>query len=139
MALVDIANNALGKIGGAGDEVDGEGIVTAAQLSANTIKTCQWINTKYPTVRQKAIKDFAAMGCPFPETQKFADLGKDLKQYDIAIASVVSSGTVVTITTQEAHGRVNNNTVYLAEIEQDSGEDFDDIEQQLITSLNGNT
>jgi hypothetical protein len=139
MALVDIANNALGKIGGAGDEVSGEGIVTAAQLSANTIKTCQWINTKYPTVRKKAIKDFAAMGCPFPETQKFADLGTDLKQYDIAIESVVSSGAVVTITTQEAHGRSTGDTVYLTGIAQDDAEDFDDIEQALITSLNGTT
>ena len=86
MALVDIANNAGGKIGGFGSQLNGEAQVTAAQLAADEDKVSKWINDKYPIIRQKVIADFAAMGCPFPETQKFADLGLDLKQYDIAIS-----------------------------------------------------
>jgi hypothetical protein len=142
--LVDIANNAAGKIGGFGDEVSGSGLVTAAQLSADTIRSCQWINDKYGPVRQKVIKDFAAMGCPFIETRKFADLGADLKQYDVAISSIAVGADpfLVTITTDEAHGRAtgdNSDTVYLTGIEQDEDEDVDDIEQTRITSLNGTT
>lgn len=139
LALVDIANNAAGKMGGFGDQLTGEAFVTAAQLAANTDKVSQWINIKYPRVRQKVIADFAAMGCPFPETRKFADLGKDLKQYDIAISTIAVASTVVTITTAEAHGRATSDTVYLTDIKQDDDEDIDDIEQTLITSLNGNT
>jgi hypothetical protein len=137
--LADIANNAGIKISGFGDQLDGSGQVTAAQLTANDDKVSQAINTKYPVVRQRVIKDFAAMKNPFRETSKFASLGLDLKQYDLAIESIVSSGGVVTVTTQEAHGRSTGNTVYLAEIEQDGDEDFDDIEGTLITSLNGTT
>jgi len=139
MSLESIANNALGKLGGAGDQVTGKAFITAALLTANTDRVSIWVNTKYPTIRQKVIADFAGEKCPFRETLKFADLGPELKRYDIAISSIVSALTVVTITTAEAHGRAEGDTVYLAEIEQDSDEDIDDIEQALITSLNGTT
>ena len=137
-ALVDIANNAGGKIGGFGDQLTGEGFVTAAQLTADADKVSQWINDKYPVIRQKIYKDFAAMKAPFIEGEKFASLGPDLKQYDLAIASIAVSSTVVTITTQEAHGRSTGDTVFLAEIKQDEDEDAD-VEQSLIVSLNGTT
>ncbi len=139
MALVDIANNAGGKIGGFGDQISGEAFITAVLLAANADKVSNWINIKYPVIRKKVIKDFAAMGCPFREALKFADLGKDLKQYDIAISSIAIASTVVTVTTDEVHGRSTGDTVYLAEIEQDDDETIDDIEGSLITSLNGTT
>lgn len=139
--LADIANNAGIKIGGFGEQLGPSGQVTTAQLTANTDPISKAINTKYPVVRKKVIKEFAALGCPFRETMKFHDLGPDLKQYDIAISSIeVAASTVVTITTQKAHGRAtgaNSDTVYLDDIRQDSDEDVDDIEQTLITSLNG--
>ena len=139
MALVDLANNAAGKIGGFGDQADGSGQVTAAELTADTTRVAKWVNDKWPVVRKKVIKDFAAMKSPFLETVKYADLGLDLKQYDINITSIVSSSTVVTITTEDAHGRSTGDTVYLTGIKQDSDEDIDDIEGALITSLNGTT
>ena len=139
MALIDIVNNTAGKIGGFGDQADGSGQVTAAELTADTTREAKWVNDKWPVVRKKVIKDFAAMKSPFLETVKYADLGLDLKQYDIEIESIVSSSTVVTVTTQEAHGRSTGDTVYLTGIKQDSDEDFDDIEAALITSLNGTT
>jgi hypothetical protein len=128
MALVDIANNAGGKIGGFGDQVTGEALITAALLTADDDKVSQWINIKYPVVRKKVIADFAAMGCPFRETLKFADLGDDIKADDVDISTVVSSGGVVTVTTDSAHGRSTGDTVFLA-----------DIEGTLVDSLNGTT
>lgn len=137
MALVDIANNAGGKIGGFGDQVSGEALTTAALLTADADKVSKWINIKYPVIRKKIIKDFAAMKCPFRETLKFADLGDELKQYDVAISTIVSSSTVVTVTTDKVHRRSTGDTVYLAGILPE--DDTYDIEGTLITSLNGTT
>lgn len=136
MALVDIANNAGGKIGGYGDQITGEALVTAAQLTADADKVSQWINIKYPIIRKKVIEDFAAMQCPFRETLKFADLGDDLKQNDVEISTIVSSGGVVTVTTDAVHNRTTGDTVFLADIQ--ATEDAD-LEGNLITSLNGTT
>ncbi len=133
-ALVNIANNTAGKISGFGDQLNGAAFITAALLAANADKVSIWFNDKYPVIRKKVIEDFATMGTPFKETQKFADLGVDLKQYDIAISSISVSSTVVTITTTEVHGRSTGDTVYLADIKQDN-----DIEGTLLTSLNGTT
>ena len=126
--LADIANNAGGKIGGFGDQLTGEALITTAQLLANADKISQWVNIKYPIVRQKIITDFAAMETPFNETVKFADLGDDLKQDDIAISTIVSVGGVVTVTTAKVHGRSTGDTVFLA-----------DIKGTLVNSLNGTT
>lgn len=128
MALVDIANNALGKIGGAGDQLNGEAFITAALLTANADKVSKWVNTKYPIIRKKILADFAAMQCPFRESLKFADLGDDLKEDDVDISTIVSSGGVVTVTTDEVHSRSTGDTVFLA-----------DIKGTLVTSLNGTT
>ncbi len=128
MALVDIANNAGGKIGGFGDSLTGEGLTTAALLAANDDKINKWINTKYPTIRQRVIADFAAMQSPFKETLKYADLNDDLKQDDIAISTITSVSTVVTVTTSAVHNRTTGDTVFLADIKGD-----------ILFSLNGTT
>lgn len=138
MALVDTTNNALGKLGGAGDQADGSGQVTAAELTANTTNLAKAVNAQYPLVRKKIIKDFAARKTAFLETQKFADLGADLKQYDLDISSITVASTLITITTKEVHGRATNDTVFLANIKQDSDEAVD-VERALIESLNGTT
>jgi len=128
MALVDIANNAGGKIGGFGDQNDGSGQVTAAQLTADADRVSEWINDKYPVVRKKVIAEFAALKTPFEETQKFADLGDDLKQDDVGISTIVSVAGVVTFTTDKAHELSVADTRFFA-----------DIQGTLVTSLNGNT
>ena len=138
-ALVDIANNAGFKVSGFGDQLGGDGQVTAAQLTADADIVSIAINDKYPICRQKTQKDLLAKRCPFPEGLKFADLGLDLKQYDISIESITVSSTVVTITTDEVHGRSTGDTVFLTGILQDADETIDDIEGTLITSLNGTT
>lgn len=127
--LADIANNAGIKIGGFGDQIDGSGQVTAAQLTANTDRISQAINTKYPVVRKKVIKQFAALQCPFLETLKFADLGDDLKQDDVAISTITVAGGVVTVTTAEVHDKTTTDTTFLADIQGTGG----------VQGLNGTT
>lgn len=134
--LVDIANNAGGRFGGFGDQLDGSGRVTAAQLTADDDAVSNWINEKYPVVRKKVITDFAAMKAPFKETQKFASLGPDLKTLDFVIAAITVSSTVVNIETKEDHNRETGDTAFLAEIE---ATENNDITGTLITSLNGTT
>lgn len=126
--LADIANNAGIKIGGFGDQLGGEGQITQTQLDANDDRISKAINTKYPVVRKMVIKQFAALSTPFLETQKFADLGDDLKQDDVAISTIVSVGGVVTFTTDEDHELEVDDTRFLA-----------DIQGVLVTSLNGTT
>lgn len=126
--LADIANDAGIKIGGYGDQLDGSGQVTTAQLTANDDTVSKAINTKYPIIRKKVIKEFAAMKCPFPETQKFADLGDDLKQDDVGISTISGTITVI-VATGEAHNKTTGNTVFLADIKGDGG----------VTALNGTT
>ncbi len=133
MALVDIANNAGGRIGGYGDQLGGDGRVTQSQLDANADRVSQWITEKYPVVRKKVITDFAAEKGPFRETLKFANLGPDLKQSDVCITLITSVSTVVTVTTKTVHGRSTGDTVFLF------GIDGVDIEGDLIKSLNGTT
>lgn len=126
--LADIANDAGIKIGGYGDQVGGSGQVTQTQLTANDDLISQAINTKWPVVRKRVIKQFAALKAPFLETQKFADLGDDLKQDDVAI-STISGTTTVIVETNEVHDKSTGNKVFLADIKGDGG----------VTDLNGTT
>ena len=70
VALVDIANNAALKFGGFGDQLGGDGQVTAAQLTANATKDAKAVNTAYDTIRPKIFTEFAKDKCPFPESRK---------------------------------------------------------------------
>ena len=126
--LADIANNSGLKLGGLGDQLDASGQVTQAQLDANTGRVEQAINTKWPIIRKRVIKQFAAEKSPFPETQKFADLGDDLKRDDVGITSITGT-TTVTVVTDDDHDKVTGDTVFLADITGDGG----------ITALNGTT
>ena len=125
MALVDIANNAGGKLGGFGDQLGGNAFITAGQLTANTDKVSQWVNEKYPIVKKKVIKEFTSLECPFKETLKFADLGDDLKQDDVAISSITSVAGVVTFVTDEAHELSVSDTRFLADIQGDASHLFE--------------
>lgn len=125
MAKVDIANDSLGRIGGAGDQLNGEAFLPNLD---GTDKVTTWVNLKYPIIRKKILTDFAANGCPFKESLKFADLGADIKQNDISISTITSVAGVVTVVTQEVHERSTADTVFMA-----------DIAGTLVTSLNGTT
>ena len=134
VALVDIANNALGLYGGAADDSGGDGYVPAAVITAGTTTTAKRINDFYAVARKEMISQFAEMGCPFRETVKFADLGDDLKADDITIESItVAAGTFkITVTTVKAHNLTTGDTRFLSDIRGDLATDAAD-----VTSLNG--
>ena len=75
MTETDIANIALGKIGGAGDQISGNAFLSSID---DTDKVSLWVNTQFPYVRQLVITDLAIAKCPFREATKFADLGAAL-------------------------------------------------------------
>ena len=134
VALVDIANNALGLYGGAADQSGGDGYISAAEITADTTTTAKRINDFYAVARKEMISRFAEMGCPFRETVKFADLGDDLKADDITIESItVAAGTFkITVVTTKAHNLTTGNTRFLSDIRGDLATDAAD-----VTSLNG--
>jgi len=126
--LVDIANNAGYRLGGFGDQNNGNGEVTAVQLTADDDRISNAINAKYPVVRKRVIKQFAATKTPFNETVKYADLGDELMQDDVIIESLVNAAGIVTFTTAEVHSLSIDDTRF-----------FSDLKGTLVTSLNGNT
>lgn len=134
VALVDIANNALGLYGGAADQSGGDGYVPAAEITANTTVTAKRINDFYAVARKEMISLFAEMGCPFRETVKFADLGDDLKADDVTIESITVGANPfpITVVTTKAHNLTTGNTRFLSDIRGDLATDATD-----VTSLNG--
>ena len=71
----DIANLALGGLGGAGDAVDGNAFI--ASIDGDD-KTSQWCKLNFPRARRRSIKDLATEGLPFRSTVRFKDLGAEL-------------------------------------------------------------
>ena len=126
---VDIVNMALGKIGGAGDQVDGSAFVSSL---SDTDSVSSFCNTAYPQVRKKVIIDLALRDAPFRETAKYADLGADIKALDKDISTIevgASPTYTITVTTDEDHDLSTGDTVALLKIDGDGG----------ITGLNGTT
>lgn len=120
-----LANKAGGKIGGFGDQLNGNAFLPNL---TGTDKVTSWVNLLLPQVRQHVICDFAKIKAPFVETRKYADLGDELKQNDNVITSITVGATpfAVTVTTEEAHEYSTNDTVMLFGIQGTGG----------ITSLN---
>jgi hypothetical protein len=114
---VGLANFAGGVFGGFGDQFGGSGQLTSLD---GTDKITAHVNTYMPFARQAAIKQLAQAGLPFRETFKFADLGEDLKQYDIAIESITGGGATVTVVTQDDHEFVTGDKLILTHLEGDS-------------------
>ena len=74
----DIANLALGKIGGAGEENSGNAFISSID---DDDKISQWCKLNFPRVRRKVISDLAARKCPFRATVRFLDPGAALDSY----------------------------------------------------------
>ena len=107
---LEIINKAGGKIGGFGDQLNGN--ANLANLTG-TDKITVWANANYPQCRQKVIVDLAQRGAPFLCTRKYADLGVEYRKYDETIEDIVSSGNVVTVTTKEDHEFSDGETLVL--------------------------
>ena len=86
---LDVANIGLGKIGGAGEALNGNAFITNLN---GTDKVSQWCKFSLPRMRRRVITDLATMKCPFRNTIRFKDLGAELAsdslpeigQYDYA-------------------------------------------------------
>ena len=68
----DIANLALGKIGGAGEALSGTALITSID---GTDKVSSWLKLYLPRARRRSIKNLAVAGKPFRSTVRFVDLG----------------------------------------------------------------
>ncbi len=71
----DICNIALGKLGGAGDALDGNAFISSID---GTDKVSSWCKLNFPRIRRRVIKDIATRKAPFRSTVRFLDLGTKL-------------------------------------------------------------
>ncbi|MDD5011091.1 MAG: hypothetical protein PHQ00_03100, partial [Phycisphaerae bacterium] len=110
-----IINKALGKIGGAGNQLGAEPFIS--DITAQDPITVFAVNTLEVVIR-KAIEDLALRDCPFRESLKYADLGTELHAQDVGIASIAIGVDPfpITITTATDHNRITGDIVYLTEI-----------------------
>ena len=111
---LELANIALGKFGGAGNQVGATGRL--ANLNGTDTITVK-INEQLPICRQRVITDLVASQAPFRETLKYADLGDDIKQNDVDIESISGDGATVTVVTKKAHGKSTSDTIMLFDIQ----------------------
>ena len=70
----DVCNIALGKIGGAGDQESGTGLITSINGTDRISVRCKLL---FPTVRRRVIGDLAKERAPFNETLKYLDMGTE--------------------------------------------------------------
>ena len=70
----DIANKALGKIKGAGDQESGTGLIASINGSDRVSVRCKLL---LPDVRRRVIGDLATLRAPFKETLTYRDLGAE--------------------------------------------------------------
>ena len=71
----EIANLGLGKIGGAGEQLNGNGFLV--DINDND-RVSVWCKLNFPRVRRRVIIDLAVLRCPFRSTIRFDDLGAQL-------------------------------------------------------------
>lgn len=118
---LQLANKALAKIGGAGDQLQGNAFLPDLAGSDNVTT---FVVAALPEIRKKVIIDLALRDCPFREATKYADLGTDLISLDVAISGIaVGAGPTytVTVTTSEAHGLLTDDYVRLYDIDGTGG------------------
>jgi len=75
-----IANLALGKLGGAGDVLGGNAFITSID---GTDKVSSWCKLAFPRIRRRVIADLATSQAPFRSTVRFADLDAELSSGDL--------------------------------------------------------
>ncbi len=73
----NICNIALGKLGGAGDELGGNAFIGSIDGSD---KVSSWCKLNFRRARRRSITDLATRGCPFRSTLRFADLGTGIAE-----------------------------------------------------------
>ena len=68
----EIYNLGLGKLGGAGDALNGNAFISSID---GDDKVSSWGKLAFPRVRRKVISDLAASDAPFRSTARFLDMG----------------------------------------------------------------
>lgn len=71
----EICNLGLGKVGGAGEQANGNAFIDSINGSD---KVSSWCKIAFPRMRRRAIKDLATRKTPFRSTIRFADLGSEV-------------------------------------------------------------
>lgn len=115
---LQIVNFAGALIGGFGNQVSASGQIVSL---SDTDPISVWANSMWPKARQQVIQDLAVMKAPIRETVKNAELDDELTNRDVTISDITSSGELVTVTTDEVHGKSTGDTVVLKGIDADSG------------------
>lgn len=115
---VEIVNFAGALIGGFGDQVSASGQI--ANLT-DTDPVTTWCASMWPRARQQVIIDLATMKAPIRETVKNAELDDEMTDRDVTISDITSSSGLVTVTTDEVHGKSTGDTIVLKGIDADSG------------------
>jgi hypothetical protein len=126
---VNICNLALGKLGGAGDQVEATGQIDSL---ADTDRVSVWCNTLYPKAILTLITDMAIAKAPIRSTVKMAELDDELTDDDVTISDIsvgAAPDYTITVTTDEAHGKTTGDTVVLKGIDGDGN----------VGELNGTT
>lgn len=73
----EVCNLALGKVGGAGEQLNGNAFLGSIDDPG---KVASWCKIAFPRMRRRAIIDLAVRKCPFRSTIRFADLGSELAE-----------------------------------------------------------
>ncbi len=116
---IQICNIALAKQGGAGDQVAATGQITSL---AATDPISVWCNTLYQMSVQRVIIDMALMKAPIRSTVKLVELDDELCDADVVISNISVDGAfLVTVTTDEVHGKTTGDTVVLKGIDGTGG------------------
>ena len=76
-STTEVANLALGKVGGAGEQNNGNAFIGDIDDPG---KVASWLKLAFPRMRRRVIKDLAVRKCPFRSTIRFADLGAELAE-----------------------------------------------------------
>ncbi len=71
----DIANYAVGKLGGAGEDLNGVAMIPSIDDPG---KTASWLKLFLPRARRRVIIDLAFKESPFRSTIRFKDLGSEI-------------------------------------------------------------
>lgn len=128
---VEICNFAGTLLGGFGDQVSASGQIDNLTDTDKVTAACA---LHYPKARAQVFIDLAVMKAPVRETIKNAELDDELTDRDVTISDITSSSGLITVTTDEVHGKSTGDTVVLKGIDADSG-----IGAADVGVLNGST
>jgi len=115
---IQICNLAGARLGGFGDQVAASGQISSLADTDPISEACE---LHYPKAVEQVLSDMAMMKAPLRCSLKSVELDDELTDDDVVISEIAvgASPYVVTITTDEAHGKTTGDTVVLKGIDGD--------------------